>query len=107
MADKADHAALEIAHVYVAVFAFAGASALAEVLGEDFAGREAADEEGSHVPVKGGDDVITFERRGIADCNGLHPVAGVYAADDTTLTIEGRDAVFEGSGEPKIVIHLP
>src|SRR6185295_13744808 len=106
VADKTDHAAIEIAHVHVAVLAFAGASALAEVLGKNFAWREAADEESSHVSVKGSDDVITIQRRGIADRNRFHSVAGVHTADDPTLTIEGTDAFLKGSGKPKVVVHL-
>ena len=52
------------------------------------------------------DHVIPFEGRGIADGDGFHAMAGVAAADDATLPVQGTDAVFEGSGEPKVIVHL-
>ena len=74
-----------------------GPRPLAEILREDFAGREASNEEGSHVPVKGGDDIVALKCRGIADGDGLHAVAGIDAPDDSTLPVEGGDAVLQSS----------
>ena len=104
--DKADDPAFEITHVHVAVFAFRRPCPLSQVLREHFARRDASNQEGSHVAVERGDDIVTLECGGIPDCDGLHAVAGVAAADDPPLTIERGDAILQSSGKPEVVIHV-
>lgn len=53
VADESDHPPFQITHVYVAVFAFGGTGLFAEILGDDFTGREPANQKGSHIAMKG------------------------------------------------------
>jgi len=61
VADEAEYIPFEIPHMYIAVFTFGRTSAFSEVLGKHFSGREPANEECAHVPVKRGDDIIALK----------------------------------------------
>ena len=77
-----------------------------KILREHFARRDASNQEGSHVAVKGGDDIVTLECGGIPDGDGLHAVAGIAAADDPSLPIERGDPILQSSGQPEVVVHV-
>ena len=74
---------------------FVGPVRFPEILRKHFTGRDASNEKGAHVPVEGGMTSSALERGGIADCDGLHAMAGIAAADDPPLSIERGDAILQ------------